>query len=40
MKKSSLIYCENKKRGLAKTVQTTNSQRLSVPDEFQRPLWA
>ena len=40
MKNSSLIYCKNKERGLAKTVQMTNSQRLTVPDEFQRPLWA
>ena len=32
MKKSSLTYCKNKKRGLVKTVQTINSQRLNVPD--------
>ncbi len=38
MKKRSLIYCKNTKRGLVKTVQTTNSQRLNVPDEFQRLL--
>lgn len=40
MKKSSLTYCKNKKRGLSKTVQTINSQRLNVPDGFQRPHWA
>ena len=40
MKNSSLTYCKNKKRVLAKTAQTTNSQRLNVPDGFQRPLWA
>lgn len=36
MKKRSLAYCKHKKRWLKKTAQTINSQRLNVPDEFQR----